>query len=231
MESFHYTRGFIQHSTSVKRKLSAGFTLIELLVVVAIIGALSSVVISGQGNFNKSLLLTNVAYDLALTLRSVQTYGLGSRVVGATSGSQNAGHGMQFLASSPTTFAQFVDLYPAVPTSSNPETRPGNKLYDSPTELVMTHTLQNSVTVKNFCAQSSGIWACAYPSGSVGTGTLTALDIVFSRPNSDPAIRINSNEALSATEACITLTSPQGGDSFISVTPAGQIHTKATTCP
>jgi hypothetical protein len=188
------------------------------------------VVVSSQGNFNKSLLLTNVAYDLALTLRSVQTYGLGSRVVGVTLGAQNAGHGMQFLTSSPTTFAQFVDIYPAAPVSANPETRPGNKLYDSPTELVMTHTLQNGVTVKNFCAKT-GAWECAYPSGSVTAGTLTALDIVFSRPNSDPAIRVNANASLSATEACITLTSAQGGDRVVSVTPAGQIHIQATTCP
>ncbi|MFA6397853.1 MAG: type II secretion system protein [Candidatus Paceibacterota bacterium] len=39
-------QGFNQHQTSSKKKFGAGFTLIELLVVVAIIGILSSIVLT-----------------------------------------------------------------------------------------------------------------------------------------------------------------------------------------
>ena len=47
----------------------AGFTLIEMIIVIAIIGIITLVVIVSQGSFNKSLILSNAAYDLALALR------------------------------------------------------------------------------------------------------------------------------------------------------------------
>ena len=51
--------------------LSKGFTLIELLIVLAIIATVTTIALSSQSNFNKTLILANTAYDIALTLRSV----------------------------------------------------------------------------------------------------------------------------------------------------------------
>ena len=55
--------------------MSSGFTLVEMVVVLAIITVISGVVLSDQTSFNKTLVLANTAYDIALTVRSVETFG------------------------------------------------------------------------------------------------------------------------------------------------------------
>ena len=55
---------------------SGGFTLIELIVSVAIFVFMTALVVAKYGNFNQSVLMTDLAYDIALTLRTAQTYGV-----------------------------------------------------------------------------------------------------------------------------------------------------------
>ncbi|MFZ3043507.1 MAG: type II secretion system protein [Minisyncoccia bacterium] len=219
------------------RLLMRGFTLIELLVVLAIITVIMGIVLSSQSTFNKTLVLTNTAYDVALTLRSTQTYGLSSRASGSTS---NAGYGLHFQSSTPGSFTLFADLYPLPSTSSvchptsdasAPNARPGNCVYESAqSEKVSDYVLGNGVTVNDFCAYALGSWSCAHAQG----GALSSLDIVFARPNPDPFISTNGSypgAATAATAACLSLTSPQGGTQFISLTSSGQITANAAACP
>jgi prepilin-type N-terminal cleavage/methylation domain-containing protein len=56
--------------------MKKGFTLVELLVTISIFAILTSVVLFSQAKFNSSILLTNLAYDTALTIRQAQTYGI-----------------------------------------------------------------------------------------------------------------------------------------------------------
>lgn len=53
-----------------------GFTLVELLISVAIFVAMTVLLIAKYGNFNQSVLLTNLIYDVALVVRTAQTFGL-----------------------------------------------------------------------------------------------------------------------------------------------------------
>lgn len=92
-----------------------GFTLIELLVVLAIIGIIMVIVLTGQSSFNKTIILSNTAYDIALTLRDAESYGLGSRATAVTA---NAGYGVHFQNASPGLFTFFADSFPA-PNASN----------------------------------------------------------------------------------------------------------------
>src|SRR3989344_4714141 len=85
------------------------FTLIELLVVTAIIGVLSLVVVVNQGSFNRTFMLANTSYDIALTLRNAQTFGMGSR---SRDGSENAGYGIHFDKNTPKSFILFADIFP-----------------------------------------------------------------------------------------------------------------------
>ena len=61
MEPFRFRRG-------LALSLSKGFTLIELMVVLAIIVVITTVVLTSQSSFNKSLILANTSYDIALSL-------------------------------------------------------------------------------------------------------------------------------------------------------------------
>jgi prepilin-type N-terminal cleavage/methylation domain-containing protein len=59
-----------------KRNSKRGFTLIELLVTISIFVILTGVVIFNESKFNSTILLTNLGYDVALTIRQAQTYGI-----------------------------------------------------------------------------------------------------------------------------------------------------------
>lgn len=209
-----------------------GFTLIELLVVLAIITIISAIVLTSQSTFNKTIVLANTAYDIALTIRSAESYGLGSRVLSL--GAVNTGYGINFQKAMQTSFTLFADSYPAPsitschPTTdaSAPDAKPGNCIYDiTPTdEKVTTYTLGNGIIITNFCAYN-GSWSCA--SG----GPLTSLDIVFMRSSSEPFIRANGAPTV-YTAACLRISSRQGGaPRYISVGASGIITANATSCP
>jgi len=56
--------------------MNKGFTLIELLISVAIFVAMTVLMIVKFGNFDQSVLITDLIYDVALVMRTAQTYGL-----------------------------------------------------------------------------------------------------------------------------------------------------------
>lgn len=213
-----------------------GFTLIELLVVLAIITIITAVVFTSQSSFNKTLVLANTAYDVALTIRYAESYGLGSRAFGS---SVDTGYGIHFASGTKTSFILFADTYPPVGTGSlchpapsydptGPSALSGNCSFDaSQGEQVQVYTLGNAITISDFCAQSNGTWLCA------STGGLTSLDVVFSRPNPTPFMSENGSYSATfpVTASCITLSSAQGGVKYISIGAAGQISTAATSCP
>ena len=225
MESFYFRRAF---------------TLIELLVVLAIIGVIMAVVFTNQSSFNKTLILTDTAYDIALSLRDAETFGLGSRAANATA---NAGYGIDFQNASPRVFTFFADTYPSpsasnchgLPTggASSPSAQPGDCVYEQGQDQKITnYTLGNGITVNNFCAFTSIGGSCKVASGSY-SGGLTSLDVVFARPNPVPFISASGsfNSSNPYTAACIALTSPQGGAKFVSVASSGEITANAASCP
>ncbi|MDE1919732.1 MAG: hypothetical protein KGH56_03510 [Patescibacteria group bacterium] len=197
------------------------------MVVLAIIVAITTITLSSQSSFNKTIILSNTAYDVALTLRSAETYGLSSRAAGTMTG---VGYGLHFDKTTPGSFTFFADTSPA-PSASNchglpvggataPDAKPGNCTYDTG-EKIMDYNLGNGIIVSDFCAYALGSWSCAHAQG----GGLSTLDIVFARPNPDPFINVNG------TNACVALASPQGGQRFVSVNAAGEISADAPSCP
>lgn len=218
------------------RGAARGFTLIEMMVVLTIIIVITGVVLSSQSSFNKTLILANTAYDLALTIRSAETYGIASQV---SEGITNAGYGLDFQAASDDTFTFFADSYPSPsasapchpsPDPSAPDAKPGNCAYDEGSDaIVSVYTLGNGVTFSDFCAYAAGGWECKNSNG----GSLSTLDIVFVRPNAEPFMTANGNYSASTpvTQSCLALTSPQGGARYVSVSASGAINANAESCP
>ncbi len=254
MESLHlrlrtalkaFSAGFtttseIQHESHLSCLSSAGgakarraFTLIELMVVFVIITTITTVAITSQSTFNKTLILANTAYDIALTLRSAQSFGIGSRAT--TLGMANVGYGLHFQTGTPGSFVLFADTNPA-PNESNchglppggaaaPDANSGDCVYTAGADTLVgqPYQINNGITVSDFCAFSSGSWDCA----------LSSLDIVFARPNPDAFISKNGSYStlIPVTKACLTVTSPQGGFRYIAVVASGAITVSATSCP
>ncbi len=219
-----------------------GFTLIELLVVLAIITIIMAVVFTSQSAFNKTLVLANTAYDVALTFRSAESYGLGSRASGMV---MNTGYGLDFQSGTPGSYTLFADTYPSVDSlgpfchpvppgqdSAWPGAQPGNCVYDPTYEAGSKHlyTLNNGIIIKYFCAIYSGDNNSLCSSGSPG---ISSLDVVFSRPNPTPLFSVNNVYVSATTQvaACLALTSPQGGWKYVSIAASGEINANATSCP
>src|SRR3989344_3825107 len=81
---------------------SRGFTLIELLVVTAILGIVSTLVLANNTRFGGAVLLENLAYEIGLSVRKAQVYGIAVRRFGETDFS--AGYGIHFNSAMPTTY-------------------------------------------------------------------------------------------------------------------------------
>ena len=56
--------------------MKAGFTLIELLVSIAIFIIITSVAVWNNSQFNSTILLTDLGYEIALSVRQAQVYGI-----------------------------------------------------------------------------------------------------------------------------------------------------------
>lgn len=59
-----------------KIKKEKGFTIVELVVSIGIFALMTTLLLAKYGSFNQGVLLTNLAYDVALLIRNAQSYGL-----------------------------------------------------------------------------------------------------------------------------------------------------------
>ena len=227
-----------------------GFTLIEMLIVIAIIMVLAVIALTSQSSFNRSFLLANTAYDVALTLRSAENYGVGGQTIGASS----VGYGVDFQLASPRAFILFADTYPDVsgtplchPVSSSgptpPNPQPGDCRYEAGSDVqAASYKIGNGISIQDFCIDvptgATDNWECA--SG----GTFAQLDVVFARPNATPYMAAGTsgggwlysgNNPFHAvgqviTKACIKLTSNSGGLEVVEVNAAGEITATGSAC-
>jgi len=217
-----------------------------MLVVAAIIIVITGVIFSGRSQFNNSILLSSTAYDIALTMRDAETYGLGTR---AASGAASAGYGLDFTRAAPGTYTLFADTNPApggtnachaLPTNgaSAPNAYPGDCVYTAADTTVSNYTLGNGVTVSNFCAHTSVRWLCSTTCGAtspcVAGSAQSQLDIVFLRPNATPFIALSGTyqASQSINQACLAISAPGNATArYIYLSASGQIIANATSCP
>jgi prepilin-type N-terminal cleavage/methylation domain-containing protein len=208
-----------------------GFTLMELLVVVAIIIVISALMLASTNKFGGESQLQNLAYDIALSVREAQVYGISVQRVGTSGTNFNAGYGMHFDMANYTTYNLFADvaqdgLYQVTYMTTPEDVQP------SP------YSIGQGFYISKLCATpiSTGTEICT---GSSPT-SVTRLDILFIRPEPDAYISINglppltfdsNNNVIGGSQysqARIVVGSPRGDFMSVVISTNGQITVNNT---
>jgi prepilin-type N-terminal cleavage/methylation domain-containing protein len=191
------------------KRTKSGLSLVELIVVISIFAGISLLVLVKFSVFNNTILTNNLAYDIALSIRQAQTFGINVRGVGiGGSAVFDTGFGVRFSSSSPGSYIFFGDTNK-------------DKQYQG-SELIEVFSLLGGNVISEICGVlSSGLENCT------SLGDISAIDIVFTRPDPDAVIRSHSPE-VSYQSAKIYLTSPKGIERLITTELTGQISVQAS---
>ena len=198
----------------------AGFTLIELLVVIAVITIITAFILFSQNQFDSSTLLRSLAYQVALSLRQAQLYGVSVRGVYSASGTSFASaYGVNFSNSNLKQYTIFADLN----KNGTPDT--GESLTSAGGSLL---TIGAGYSLSQFCAYSgSGSIQDCYPSGVGGGASITSLSMYFKRPLPDATFSTYINGVLHASNysAAYVKVKSNGSSDFrtVKITNTGQI--------
>jgi len=180
----------------------AGFTLIELLVVVGILVMISGIILTNHAKFGGQIILRNLTYDIALSIREAQVYGISARSF--LNAQFASGHGVYFSFSEGNNlFFLYTDL-------------DNNGFFTSVgTEWVETFSIGKGYEIDRLCI----------PTGPTTENcAVTELDILFKRPEPDAIIRGSVGSGFTQYDrARIVLVSPQGKKLSVLVETTGQI--------
>ncbi|MBV9159306.1 MAG: prepilin-type N-terminal cleavage/methylation domain-containing protein [Candidatus Kaiserbacteria bacterium] len=187
----------------------AGFTLIELITVMAIMVLISGLILSNNSLFSGKVELQNLAYDIGLSIRQAQVYGIS--VERFATGVFAGAYGVHFDTSNRNTYVLFADVLPPI-----------NGVYDCPTpgsncELVLDNTIRSGYTIAQLCATPAG-----GSESCVSAPTSGSLDITFQRPEPDAFIRASWLPGINETGRII-LQSARGDTRSVVVEVNGQI--------
>ena len=187
-------------------KKEKGFTILELIVSVGIFALMTALLVAKYGNFNNGILLTNLAYDVALTIRNAQSYGLNVKSASRDSDDFNRPFGVHFERGD-TKFVFFAD-----------ELDDGvyNGLYDEGEEISIS-TIKNGGYISDLCTFSG-----KGNSDDCTSSSNNVVDITFKRPDPNAIIKV-PGKSLPNSLAKITVKSKTGDTRDVIVRSNGQI--------
>lgn len=175
--NYHHAMNQFSLKNTYKKTAAAGFTLIELLVVLVVVSVITFLLLVQQSKFDSSTVLRSLAYNVALSVRQAQVYGVSVRESALGS----------------ATFAQAYGLY--VDPVGNPQNYTlfadtnNNQRYDaapSPGEGTMLFKVNKAYRVSEVCViRGDGLRRCSGGDDTSGAGTINTLTVLFRRPNPD----------------------------------------------
>ncbi|MFA6050814.1 MAG: type II secretion system protein [Candidatus Paceibacterota bacterium] len=187
----------------------SGLSFIELIVVVAIMGIISTIVLFRQARFSSDILITDMAYQIALAIRQAEVYGISSKQAdtGSALTAFKAGYGVLFspLLSQGTlsengasAFALYIDtpLYSSLTPGTNAEF---NYVYNPGVDVLLDPypvRLTQGQKIREYCGRltSTGAWQCWSYADPILLSTNKVLTITFVKPNPEAHIRMGTSE-------------------------------------
>jgi len=191
-------------------KANLGFSLIELVVTIGIMIAIVSVVLVNHSAFGGNILVGALAYDVGLSVRQAQVFGLSVREFGVGTNTFDIGYGVHFDSDDPTNYQIFADL-------------DKNKLYDISDGIEEVFSIRKGFSIARVCGTTVALVERCSDSDNIST-----LDITFIRPDPDAFIRIDGDGATVYQHARIVVRSPQGNEREVTVESTGQISISQT---
>ena len=213
-----------------KKIIKGGFTLVELLITLSIFAVTTTIVMFSQSQFDNSVILTNLAYDVAVTLRQAQTYGVNVKEFVPASGARGFyPYGIFFSTSDINHYIMFADTVGGQYVNGS---YVGDNLYESmdmscsasDSECINRYSVKNGNYIYSICAGASDT-TCNQNAPTTGQ-----LMISFNRPDSDAKIFWKSTTGLLSAQqnyAKIVVSSSNGvSRKSIIITGTGQIYVK-----
>lgn len=184
-------------------RIARGFSIIELLVSLSIMTVISTVVLANHTRFNSSVLLESLAYEIGLSVRQAQVFGVSVR---QSATGFSAGYGVHFSDTSSYLF--FVDTN-------------ASRAYEEGVDaIVNAYSLSQGHRILAYCGYTAaGVARC-----SNSDVPITHLDIVFLRPNPDAVM--SSNESDLYSRSVITVAAAAGDTRSVEIASTGQISVK-----
>lgn len=220
----------IRQNKKRRIKQNRGFTLAEMITVSAIFGVLTSIIIFRYGDFNASILITNMAYEVAVTTRQAQVFGLGAR--GFTESDDklfNSPYGVFFQLNDGTAkeneskrFALFVD-------------KSGDGICGTPSETCQCNGSETDECVEQLTMQRNIVISSLRTSVLSGSGCeaethIPKLAITFKRPNPEALIerQVSGANGYQFAQIEVSTTGTNENPSYILIRQTGQISVSKT---
>lgn len=195
-------------TTRARRARESGLTLVELIVVVAIMVIVSSLILANNTQFGGKVLLQNLAYDVALTIRQAQVYGISVQRFSTDTFAR--AYGVHFLQNAQGVQGQFALFADVIGSNGLYDcTTPGNPLT---CELVNVYAMRTGYRISDICVPKTQVRPCNH----------TRLDVTYQRPDPDAYIRADGVSTLYES-ARLYLAAPQGYELSVIIEENGQI--------
>lgn len=185
----------VKHRKSKIRQ--SGFSLVELLVAISIVTILSAMLVFQQSNFDSSIYLKNLAYEVSLTIREAQLYAIRGQSeggIGCDDGELDCPYGVYF---DKTEDNQSLILF---------RDRNRNGEYDDG-EAIEEFAFEHNNSIQNICDSASG--PC---------NEKTELHVTFDRPSPAPLFSDSSID-----DARIIFENRDGTTVTVTMLASGQI--------
>lgn len=159
-----------------KKYNKEGFTLVEMMVVIGIFLIVTGVILINVPNFREKTSVDLVAQDLAVTIRSSQVFGIGTKAIGDSS----VAYGV-YLSTEASKKGQFV-LFADLPDSDGKTDLIYNPSTDGTTCGQTSTECQSLYSLNGFNIVGINI----YSNDSPNPIPLSDINISFLRPKSNP---------------------------------------------
>lgn len=184
-------------------------TAVELIIVVGIFSVMASTVFFNYGKFQAKVEVKNLANEVALKAVEAQKSAVSGKW-NTSFGNNKPAYGVVFNVTAPTQFAYFADF-------DNSNTCTGTQC--SP-PFAVGGEVQDVVTMTRGSIPASGLEV----TGSGCPATVSALTVVFRRPNSSAVISSSPAHGCTPTNVAVTISSPASLSAKIYLYASGRVQ-------